>query len=621
MAGIDDLNKAFRDFERYTGDGLPNAPTGAALPVGDPSSGVHKPKKSEIRDAFVTYFDDLQDIVDAGTQLSTPADNTVTAPKLNTAGMQAIRNAIFPGIGKIIHASEYGFVAGAGNNNVTAWNNCMAATAAGDVVFLPAGSYYFTAKPNAVPVGVSVVGSGRWHTSLFKDYTAALDVDLFIELAGANRVENLIIDTPSGRTLGTAIGNVATSGDGKGTIFLRNLYISGTGTFSYGWRHDGTLKSTGAIGTRQVYGESVQVFQATIANIAFVGVQQGSLSNCNAVPTPSDPSVADIYIDGSVGVPCQTVGIFGAQANHIRIDRGTGVVISTGVIKKITFSSTSSASTLVAGALSNLAGSTFTGTNNIAMVGGSLYCNGDFTIAQKNPAANFATFITNRGVETSDLLYMYADGLNYTAYWQVVNGTGYNTANAALKINKNVTTNRSINAAGTINASGAGFAEYVWKRDDCGEIAKGDVFGLDAGGYATDKWEYAVTFGVKSSGPAMTASGLRPWGTEEALGMKEPKRPQDGTEKQLAVYEKARAKFAAALEKQRQAVDLQEVAGYCPVNVEGKPGDWIVPVKGSRGKISARAVSDEKMTFEEWRRAVGQVTAIIDGRTIIRVGR
>lgn len=52
MAAVDDINRIFREFNRYTGDGLPNPPTNAPLPIGDPQSGVCHPKKSEIRWLF-----------------------------------------------------------------------------------------------------------------------------------------------------------------------------------------------------------------------------------------------------------------------------------------------------------------------------------------------------------------------------------------------------------------------------------------------------------------------------------------------------------------------------------------------------------------------------------------
>ncbi|MCF7700560.1 hypothetical protein [Loktanella sp. M215] len=39
-----------RDFNRYTGDGKPNAPIGAPLPIGDPASGAYVPTKKDLRD-------------------------------------------------------------------------------------------------------------------------------------------------------------------------------------------------------------------------------------------------------------------------------------------------------------------------------------------------------------------------------------------------------------------------------------------------------------------------------------------------------------------------------------------------------------------------------------------
>lgn len=52
MTVIDTVNRIFREFKRYTGDGLPGEPTGAPLPVGDPQSGPYSAKKSELRSAF-----------------------------------------------------------------------------------------------------------------------------------------------------------------------------------------------------------------------------------------------------------------------------------------------------------------------------------------------------------------------------------------------------------------------------------------------------------------------------------------------------------------------------------------------------------------------------------------
>lgn len=64
MAAMDIVNRVFREFRRYTGDGLPGEPANAPLPVGDPSSGVNSPKKSEIRAALGDVLEDAQGSAD-----------------------------------------------------------------------------------------------------------------------------------------------------------------------------------------------------------------------------------------------------------------------------------------------------------------------------------------------------------------------------------------------------------------------------------------------------------------------------------------------------------------------------------------------------------------------------
>lgn len=63
MAAIDVVNRVLREFKRYTGDGLPNEPVGAPLPVGDPASGAHNPKKAELREALLAQLTELDDQV------------------------------------------------------------------------------------------------------------------------------------------------------------------------------------------------------------------------------------------------------------------------------------------------------------------------------------------------------------------------------------------------------------------------------------------------------------------------------------------------------------------------------------------------------------------------------
>ncbi|WP_375599385.1 hypothetical protein [Devosia sp. Naph2] len=91
MAAEDDVNRELREFKRYTGDGLPGEPSNAPLPVGDPSSGVHNPKKSGLRAMLLSVLNRAQQILDDAVAMIVPddgvstikiQDGAVTEPKL-----------------------------------------------------------------------------------------------------------------------------------------------------------------------------------------------------------------------------------------------------------------------------------------------------------------------------------------------------------------------------------------------------------------------------------------------------------------------------------------------------------------------------------------------------------
>ncbi|WP_157970187.1 right-handed parallel beta-helix repeat-containing protein [Pelagibacterium sediminicola] len=52
------VERELREFKRYTGDGLPGEPVNAPLPVGDPQSGVHNPKKVNLRKAMLAPLEE-----------------------------------------------------------------------------------------------------------------------------------------------------------------------------------------------------------------------------------------------------------------------------------------------------------------------------------------------------------------------------------------------------------------------------------------------------------------------------------------------------------------------------------------------------------------------------------
>ena len=198
-------------------------------------------------------------------------------------------------------------------------------------------------------------------------------------------------------------------------------------------------------------------------------------------------------------------------------------------------------------------------------------------------------------------------------------------------VRKDGATSRSINAAGTINASGADYAEYMTKAGDF-TIAKGDVVGINAQGKLTNVFADAVSFVVKSTDPSYVGGDT--WGNAEIIALEAPKEPyairtpeKDAleTDEEFAVRQAAQANYIAekaaydaALEAARQKVDRIAFAGQVPVNVLGATaGQYIVPVNDN-GTIKGSAVSNP--TFEQYQSAVGKVIAIeADGRARIIV--
>lgn len=168
---------------------------------------------------------------------------------------------------------------------------------------------------------------------------------------------------------------------------------------------------------------------------------------------------------------------------------------------------------------------------------------------------------------------------------------GWNAAATVVAVDKNSATNRSINAGGTINASGTDYAEYMRKASNVGDIAKGQVVGITANGEVTDKWADAVSFMVKTTNPSYV--GGDSWGA--------------GLE-------------GAALEAARATVDRIAYAGQVPINVQGAtPGQFIVPVQAGTG-ITGVAINEDDLTLKQYIKAVGIVQNILpDGRANIRV--
>ena len=170
-----------------------------------------------------------------------------------------------------------------------------------------------------------------------------------------------------------------------------------------------------------------------------------------------------------------------------------------------------------------------------------------------------------------------------------------NAANATVKIGLMGVTSRSINAAGTINASGADYAEYMTKNGQF-TINKGDICGVAGTGLLTNKFAEAVSFVVKSTNPSYVGGDV--WGS-------------------------AFTNDPEGLEQARQAVDRIAFAGQVPINVIGATaGQYIVPIEAADGGIEGIAKNEVDLTLAEYMRAVGKVIAVEDdgrARIIVKV--
>jgi len=237
-----------------------------------------------------------------------------------------------------------------------------------------------------------------------------------------------------------------------------------------------------------------------------------------------------------------------------------------------------------------------------------------------------------------------------------IGADGANAANAALKVGSPVG-GRSIATTGTINASGADYAEYMTKADACGTIAAGDVCGVDIDGKLTRTWSNAISFVVKSTDPSLVGGdiwaahldpkpegpGPEPIAPGEAPAMPENDAPEAlATWRDAAVahtalviaypaehaawasrqaeYDAALEVWEGALETARQCVDRIAFCGQVPVNVTGDfaVGDYIIAAANGSG-IKAVAVAETDITFEQYRRRIGRVWAVREGRAWVDV--
>jgi len=177
------------------------------------------------------------------------------------------------------------------------------------------------------------------------------------------------------------------------------------------------------------------------------------------------------------------------------------------------------------------------------------------------------------------------------------------SADCTFMVWREFTGGRSINAAGTVNASGADYAEYMTKSTPSDVIAPGEVCGVTAAGLLTKSFADSISFVVKSTDPSYVGGDT--W-FNRARG-----------------EEESETEYRNALEAARQSVDRIAFCGQVPVYLAGTfaPGDYVVPQLAGGDAIVAVAVPRASLTLDAYTTAIGQVFKVLgENRALVAVG-
>lgn len=253
-----------------------------------------------------------------------------------------------------------------------------------------------------------------------------------------------------------------------------------------------------------------------------------------------------------------------------------------------------------------------------------------------------------------------------------VRASGWSASATGVYVGKNSTSGRSVNLAGTLNASGADYAEYRKLIAALyGAVPKGALLGYNAAGLMTNVFADA-TGRVLPKSTAPSYVGNDTWGTEEnicaAYGVAAPgARPSvvhepiapavvadpgaEATEEAAAAYaaylaavaiypelvaayaeyQTAEAAyqtrltaFNAALETERVKWDRIALCGVVPVNIAGLTsadiGKYLVPCAAADGTITATAIAKADLTLMQYIDSFGTIELIgADGRPLVNV--
>lgn len=169
-----------------------------------------------------------------------------------------------------------------------------------------------------------------------------------------------------------------------------------------------------------------------------------------------------------------------------------------------------------------------------------------------------------------------------------------------LKVGSMTSSGRSIAATGTINTSGADYAEYMLKSETCGIIKAGDICGINAEGLLTDKYDESISFVIKSTNPSYVGGDT--WSNIPNY----PTLPDKYTDDEYVQYVSNVEIWEDNYNEERAKYDRIAFCGQVPVNVlGGNSGDYLIPIKLSNGSIGGEYIV--KPTYEQFLSAVGKV--------------
>jgi hypothetical protein len=235
----------------------------------------------------------------------------------------------------------------------------------------------------------------------------------------------------------------------------------------------------------------------------------------------------------------------------------------------------------------------------------------------------------------------YAD---YAVYMKNTTGnfdTVTTSDDTVLNVGKGSGSDRSINALGTINASGSDYAEYMKKSRSDLVIKKGDIVGINNDGELTNVFSESIQFVVKSTDPSYVGGDSWKQGTVNT-----PKYPsvllrvdeysnissQDANlysyweeqnlyanTKQLNVFYEENEKYLEDKNLHRNPYDRIAYCGQVPVNIyDAQPGQYVIPKQTEDDRISYELTITP--TFDQYKLSIGKVIKIQeDGRAFMIV--